>query len=72
MLAKKISEFLNGRAPDYLCDSCIAAEVGAASASQVGRITAAFGITSDFTRHPGHCVDCGTQREVIKAGGTAP
>jgi hypothetical protein len=33
-------------------------------------ITEAFGITNDFTRHPGHCPECGKQDWVIKAGGT--
>lgn len=70
MLSRQIKDLLDARAPFGLCDPCIAAKLGVKPGTRLQTITEAFGITNDFTRHPGHCPECGKQDWVIKAGGT--
>ncbi|MBB5708889.1 hypothetical protein FHT02_000095 [Sphingomonas xinjiangensis] len=69
MLAKRIFDYIEGRKPNALCDSCIAVEVRS-STSAVSQVTSVLGLTNDFTRVPANCPACGEQRPLIKAGGT--
>ena len=69
MLPNQIMDLLESRRPLALCDACIANQLGVSQA-RIRPVTEAFGVTSDFTRVPANCPDCGNQAWTIKAGGT--
>jgi hypothetical protein len=61
IIAEQVNQYLTERRPDEVCDACVAARLKVRH-QQANRVTMALGTTSDFTRGPSLCVDCGRER----------
>jgi len=66
-VAQTINDLLTQRAPDSLCDDCIAEALNLKRRQQSAQVTQALGTTSDFTRLINICSNCGDDKTVTQA-----
>jgi hypothetical protein len=60
---QKINDYVTSKRPASVCDKCIAEALGMANnTAHPAQITGALGTTSDFTREPGRCSVCNSDK----------
>ena len=55
---ERMFAFLRQKAPDPICDDCLATGAEVSPRQQVNPVAGAFGLTSDFTRGRDTCSMC--------------